>query len=390
MMFGLFLVPLLAGAGVAIDMLRTSSVKAELREAVDAGLLAAARANILDASLTEAEARDIALRFFEDNTNLTQDVEINQFNLSFDLETDQYVINLQGRMRTAFLGVVGHDYVPININTEATISTPGPVEVALVLDNTGSMKGKRLKSLKESATLLVETLLADDSGKFKVGLVPFAQYVNVGEDNADAFWLNLPNNTDEEWEGCVGSRSAPANVNDGLFDDEPAPAVVDVRCPQAVFPLTANKDAILPQIKDMKARGSTYIPGGLTWGRRVLSSQAPFTEGVTDAELDANDGIKAVVLLTDGANTRSPSFPLHDIEKTYPADQLTENLCNDIENDGYRIYTIAFEIEDQSTEDLMRVCASDDGAFFDAGNPQMLQSAFASIANDLVNIALTQ
>jgi len=55
-------------------------------------------------------------------------------------------------------------------------------------------------------------------------------------------------------------------------------------------------------IDDMASNGYTNVPEGTAWGWRTLSSTAPFTEGRPEIE-KGND--KAIIVLTDGANTYS-------------------------------------------------------------------------------------
>ena len=391
MMFGLFLVPLLLSAGAAIDMLRINLARGELREAADSGVLAAARAKILDSELTQDDAKAIARRLFDGNNAASGgNVTIDSFDFRFDPDTDRFILDVEARIDAAFLSVVGRETLPISLSSEAKGAPAGPVEVVMVLDNTGSMAGDKLTSLKTSATLLVNTLLQDPAGEFRVGLVPFAQYVNIGAANSAASWLSVPAlGGGDVWNGCVGSRNYPSNLDDGGFSSDPAPGVLNVDCPQAVFPLTGDKSLIQPKIDAMTASGSTYIPAGLTWGRRLLSSEEPFTEGLTSSQIDAKKGVKAIILLSDGANTRAPSYPAHDVNNQANADGLTTELCNDIEDDDVRIYSIAFEVSDASIETLLRNCASDDGGYFDAADSLSLEAAFEAIATDLVELAIS-
>ena len=72
-----------------------------------------------------------------------------------------------------------------------------------------------------------------------------------------------------------------------------------------ITPLTdvtveAGKTTITTAIDAMKPTGNTNVPEGTAWGWRVLSSNAPFTEGRSETE-KGND--KVVIVLTDGANT---------------------------------------------------------------------------------------
>ena len=60
MMFALMLIPMLIGAGIGLDLVRANQMRTKMAEASDAGLLAAARAKILNPALSDAEAKAIA------------------------------------------------------------------------------------------------------------------------------------------------------------------------------------------------------------------------------------------------------------------------------------------------------------------------------------------
>ena len=88
MMFGLFLVPLLLGAGIAIDFIRSNQVRATIIEAGDAGVLAAARAKIVNPALTEEQAKAIARKYFDANATLNG-VSVDSFDFNFDTSNDK-------------------------------------------------------------------------------------------------------------------------------------------------------------------------------------------------------------------------------------------------------------------------------------------------------------
>ncbi|MBV1887208.1 MAG: hypothetical protein KUG61_09000, partial [Parvibaculaceae bacterium] len=66
-----------------------------------------------------------------------------------------------------------------------------------------------------------------------------------------------------------------------------------------VTALTNHRDIVEDGIDDLVADGYTHIPIGLAWGWRLLSPQAPFTEGVS---YEDDEYTKAIILLTDGQN----------------------------------------------------------------------------------------
>ncbi len=406
MMFGLLIIPLILAGGIAADMMRIGKYRAQMNEAADSGILAAARAKMLDGTLTIAEAETIARRYFDANGGNHPTIEIHSFTLTHDTDEGSFRLVVTGQMQTALIRVAGNEYVPINIDTQAKVTPAGPIETVMVLDNTGSMAGQKLADLKSAAHMLTDMLVGSGGGQHRVALVPFAQYVNVGTGNVAASWIDasgLPTSGGDDddddddddgggtpiWDGCVGSRNYPLNLHDSNFDTTPVPAIT-ASCPDPILPLTNNKSAITGAINAMDADGWTYIATGLSWGLRVISDGAPFTEGLSTSDITSQSGIKAIILLTDGANTRAPSYPEHDSSDAILADNLTAEMCTYAKAQGIRIYTIAFEVTDATTVTLMSDCASTDGGFFDAGNGAALTQAFSTIGVSLTDLALTK
>src|SRR6185312_2381041 len=67
--------------------------------------------------------------------------------------------------------------------------------VAIVLDNSGSMAGSKIDSLKTAASNLVDTLFtaaqnSSETDPIKIAVVPFAASVNVGTQYASASWMD--------------------------------------------------------------------------------------------------------------------------------------------------------------------------------------------------------
>ncbi|OFX02955.1 MAG: hypothetical protein A3E78_07855 [Alphaproteobacteria bacterium RIFCSPHIGHO2_12_FULL_63_12] len=446
MMFGLLVIPLLIGAGVGLDMARAAETRARLAEAADAGILAAARARLLDDTMTDTEAAALARRQFEANAHLRPDTVIDTFDFDYDEVAGKFTLAVTGTVQTTLLAVTGRKTMLLSINSEAKVAPPRVLEAVLVLDNTNSMSGAKIDALKDSATDLVDTIMADTDNTVKVGIVPFSTYVNVGMSRRNESWINVPadysqtnyschneypdavksncrtvsgtcnndgvsyscsweecdwdygepvqvcgNSTSNYvWHGCVGSRNYPLNVKDQDFGATRVPGLLNVWCAAEVLPMTDNKTAVKNKISSLYVQGDTYIPTGLSWGLRLISSDAPFTEGTTYTDLEADAGVKAIILMTDGANTRSPNYPDHWGSNVSLANNLTSELCDEIKSKKIFIHTIAFEVTDSTIQNLLRNCASDPSDFYDAGNAAELAEAFNSIGDDLKRLALTK
>jgi hypothetical protein len=119
------------------------------------------------------------------------------------------------------------------------------MELVLVMDNTGSMRGNGgMTAMKPAATELVNILYGDRETvpNFWVGVVPYAATVNIGNQHADwlisqaydadAAWQNAdPDNETQfgyhadhflptTWKGCVEARAFPRDSNDDPPDVE--------------------------------------------------------------------------------------------------------------------------------------------------------------------------
>jgi hypothetical protein len=142
-----------------------------------------------------------------------------------------------------------------------------------VLDNTGSMGGAKIAALKVAAHTLVDTLFGGDaeSPYARIGLVPFANAVNIGAGNRYAGWLDeampTPLNGEQvtdngvtisafrlfetlnaQWAGCVRSRAEPYDVTDDPPDPlTPATLFTPYFVPDVADPLV--RDYLVP-IKD--------------------------------------------------------------------------------------------------------------------------------------------
>ena len=274
-----------------------------------------------------------------------------------------------------------------------------------MLDNTGSMaQHGKIASLKKAAKSFVSDMLAlntKSADLVKIGLVPFADYVNVGTDYEGASWIDVPNSSRgwgrgrgsrSKWDGCVGSRSYPLNLEDGSYST-PVPGVLDTNCPRPITPLSEDEQLLTKQINSFSPQGYTYIPAGLVWGLRVLSAQEPFTQGLTQAQADEKRVKKAVILMTDGENTVSKDSrtAYHDGYDVNQTNTWTSTMCDNIKKQNVLVYTMTFGSDvPPATKALIRSCASDPAYYFDAANGDNLNAAFANIAASLSKLYLSQ
>lgn len=175
MLWALMGAVLIGLVGLTIDFTRAQAIRAQMQNAADGAALVAERSS----AMSEAERLEAARAFF-------------------DAEMGDYAADVTSFTLTD-LGDVGHRVevtIPVDL-TLARLIRDGPwsirvaseaeqggrdIEVAVVLDTTGSMAGSRITDLRAAATDLVDTVVSDDQEPYysKVALVPYSLAVNAG------------------------------------------------------------------------------------------------------------------------------------------------------------------------------------------------------------------
>lgn len=436
----------LGATGVAVDIGRSQMVQAKLQNAVDAAGLAAG-ATINSADLTEVATKYILLNFNHGNLNATLHPVV------ATLSADKKILTVTAAadVPTTIMKLLGHSTVTIDATTEVTRSNKG-LELALVLDTTGSMSGTKIFALKTASHDLVDILFGDTTTQENlwIGVVPFSQAVNVGSSHTN--WLNAShyaglNWGTTSWSGCLDERySTGRDVTDDPPFDLAAPAAAvpaapyerfrayywpdhdtynnwitsgptykitgskgpNTYCPSVLTPLSNTKTTINAGIDALVANGNTHIGVGAVWGWRLIS---PRWRGYWGGSMDSNNlpldyntplMSKAVVIMTDGTNTISNSVRgaygylsngnLGTTSSSAATTQLNNRLssvCTAMKTQGITVYTILFEESSATITTLMRNCASNPDYFFNSPTEEALKTAFQTIGDSLASLRIS-
>jgi Flp pilus assembly protein TadG len=206
-------------------------------------------------------------------------------------------------------------------------------------------------------------------------------------------------NANYEWQGCVRSRPYPLDVEDASYDSDKIVGFVAPAsgCPSPILPLTADRAKLDAHIAALNTSSDTYIAPALAWGMRVLSSKAPFSEGADEVTFAGEGGRKVLILMSDGENTRSRSTDgdhykdgAHNGSDTDEANDRTVAACNAAKAAGIEVYTIAFNVDDPDTLDILSGCASSIDNFYDVTDGTELVAAFTSVGVGTAQIALVE
>jgi hypothetical protein len=197
---------------------------------------------------------------------------------------------------------------------------------------------------------------------------------------------------------------------------------------QPIQALTNRKAPVLTTINAMVADGYTHVAEGVAWGLRVLSNDAPFTEGAPYSDTSIK---KAMVLLTDGENTFETRQKNHNLS-TYTAygflsqahqrletepysvnlissqasfgglyheavakqNDLMVRACENVKAEGIEVYAFAYNVPSAAQRARIKGCASEDSAgrkfYFQPTSNVNLVENFQYIANDLRSLYLSQ
>ena len=526
-LFGLTAIVIFMAAGFAIDMVRAVQTKAKVQAAVDSAALSA---NYQASGKSDAEIIASTKKYLESVVDLPAGYDMTS---NISLVDGKVIVHANVNMPTYFAKFANINHLDIGIESETVVGKTS-FDVVMVLDNSGSMGGSKIRTLRSVAKDLSETLFSineksEKKDRVKIGIVPFTSFVNVGTQHENAAWMDRegrspihwtnfetrgdgtpdPEEFDSsalyngrpsrfslykqlrytDWMGCVEARPMPYDVTDdvpsksnpatlfvpefapdepdytwsrrygrswdsyynnwlnddgGVCSEEADEAYRDAGMPlheyaqkrlckyreqksisgwnsgpnywcktRPIVDLTNDKNMILAEIDDMEADGHTNIHQGVVWGWRVLSPQAPFTNGREMPAENSDEDLKRVlIVMTDGANTYQGqnSFNRTRInaygygaeerlgnnidssgEIQNKMDERTALACENAKRDGeIDIYTISFQIRDQATINMMRNCATRSSMAYKADSNSALLEAFERIAEEITKLRLNR
>lgn len=185
MLFGLSLPVLVLMTVGGVDIHRASTVRMNLQDALDAATLAAARSPYSE----DEDLREVGLRALRANLKAYPDIILLEADTTFTLNDDAVVVgrsrvNVKTIVANIFLPPYGKfmdDYLPVGAHSEVNRSSRN-LEVALVLDITGSMSGSRIAAMKAAARDLVDLVVQDVQEPYytRMSVVPYSIGVNMG------------------------------------------------------------------------------------------------------------------------------------------------------------------------------------------------------------------
>ncbi len=272
--------------GVAVDYGRALIVRDRMADAADAAALAIGSWP----GLSQAELKVKAQQFFVANYPPSSLGTVGALDVSF--VGDDIKISVSGKVPTSFMHLADIDKIDIGATTVVTKKERN-IELALVLDTTGSMgQGGKLSAMQSAAKKMVQTLFQDQSrsDSLKISVVPFSGTVNIGADKKDSGWIDTRAKSaisyedfksgvnafdlyddlrNRKWAGCVRVRAEPYE----LTDDPPRSGVSASLFAPYLAPDEPDSGGYLNSYLDDGDCGQSS--GGKGSGRRGGGSKTP-------------------------------------------------------------------------------------------------------------------
>ncbi|MDX2238755.1 MAG: Tad domain-containing protein [Hyphomonadaceae bacterium] len=309
MLWALMGATLLSLVGLATDFARAQTLRAEMQNAADGAALVAERS-----STKPLADRTTAARAYFDQTlgspGLTNDI---QFEV-FEETNGGHRVDAQIDLELGLARLIRNTDWTIRVTAHSVSQASPPIEVALALDNTGSMQND-MQTLRDGAEDLAEFLLQIDGDDISVAVVPFVAQVNIGNGAAQLAWMDTAGNNPHHGEifedkymgyrgvhnnACTDATRFPASYGGfpirWIRGSAATPGYTDTSRCYAFSPSDVNIFSIY-----------NNLPTNARWGGCVEARPEPYD--VTDAA--PNVGTPATMFtpffsLDDGGNVSGP------------------------------------------------------------------------------------
>ena len=410
MMFAMAVAPTTVAIGGAVDYTRSTMIGLEIQNALDSGVLAAA-------SLTQGRDPNDVVRAYvfaalEEYPQIDPNTLVVNIQSNNTLNSRQVTASAEIELPTIMLGLLGKN--TLRIKREAiAIEEVRNIEIALVLDTSGSMGGSKIQALRDAAEDFIDVVLTEDSrARTSVSVIPYNGGVRLPSEVNTGFLQGALNVINQS--GCPDMGTTYPTVMDlpdntlNMLEWDGLPVTGwrnNSMCPrqsaESMF-LSNNATALKTLVSNLPASGYTGLDVATGWGLRALD---PSWQGDLGGDFPGrpaaytdDETLKILVVMTDGEATaqyrRSWSsyyggyWYTSSLYSAWTARQNMTNVCDQAKDQGVQVYTIAFQLNSTTARELMAGCASSANHFYDVQGLD-IESAFSSIAAAINALRLT-
>lgn len=335
--FGLLALVLIATGGAVVDFTSIEQARTRAQNVLDSAALGL-QPHVFDepAKSNGWFAGETVALLEEQLPDVTIDEAATQ--AETNVRDGQLILRTRITVNTPFVSLVGIPNISATLISEATRKRLN-LEIAMVLDNSGSMQQfSRMTELKKAAKLATDILFDYQATQpnVYVSIIPFTQYVNVGTANRSASWMSqtglssvsLLNFDDDDneatafkgwptqngavdrwklydefnnrpWRGCVEARVTPYDTT----DDVPNNAV-----PDTMFQPVFAPDSSVDDYVDDTGGACTRVAPTWKWTRTRTGCSNNSNWTIRERYDNCNSNTSSTYSGTDvyGANVTSP------------------------------------------------------------------------------------
>ena len=396
-LFALSTLPMLLLSGAAVDYAGALNARSRLQSAVDSislSLVREPRGTSLRTLQTIAERQFSAMYKPPAGTDAT---------VSVTVAGQSVRVAINAAVPTSFMKLVQQNVISIGVSSTAVYAR-SKIQVAFVLDNTGSMgQMGKMPALRHAVSTFIDKLQAMNAaaGDIKASIVPFNTQVRIDTAHATSPWLRWGQTLENpnispttaaapvvaSWGGCVADR-------DQNYDISSEPPIggssnyVAARCqytPLArMSTLTSNLESIRTTVNSMSPAGATNTTIGFSMGLATLRADSPFG----DASSNDPEVQKFLIMLTDGNNTQNRwgGNGMEGNSYTVDIDDRMRQSCARARATNVQVFTIRVIA---GNETLLRNCATNPSMYYSATSAADIAPAFAKILDEISRPRLT-
>lgn len=361
-MLYMFLVFLLMG-GIGIDTMRHEMERTRIAAVADAASLAGATAP------NNEEAKKVVEDYFE-KIGMADNLEaFGEDDIQITLNTSKVTVNTSVHVDTYLMQLMGID--TLSAAGEATAEKRIPkLEIALVLDVSGSMDGQKLTDLKKAAKQFVTTILGSaDPGDAVISIIPFSFGVTPSDNMYSALTVDQTHNystcivfQEDDFDDTAinPSTTYPQQIYTSRYDVSGDFQTLNSSWRSCytddyfrVLPYSISETALHTKIDSLQADGNTSGHLGIKWAAGLLDpafrpvTTSLITAGDVDASLsnvpaEYNELAtqKVIVMMGDGANTNSYYF--NDPNGLLDTSTPETHVMNDYRGPGSHLWRVKY------------------------------------------------
>ncbi|MFD2738411.1 pilus assembly protein TadG-related protein [Sulfitobacter aestuarii] len=434
----MILIMLMIG-GIGVDVMRNEMERTRIQSVSDRAVLAAAD---LDQPL---DPKTVVEDYFAKSgmSDYLASVVVDE-----GLNYRTVEVDAKSTMKTQFMKMMGVDtlIVPARAKAEEKVNK---VEISMVLDISGSMReNNKMENLHVAAGKFIDTVLRPETRDLiSINVVPYTAQVNVGRAIFDELNIDRTHyfahcvDFEQSDFHVAGLEQAKKYTHMQYFEagynwnkKKTENSINNPGCPKRSFEEVAafsqsNTD-LKSRINQFRPRANTAIHLGMKWGVamldpsfRTITQKLPVDTAFAARPADYTDieTMKTVILMTDGKNVNTVRirnekyansshrrdwsiYPLYYwLEKNVKkqrkygdwayikyssgqADTMLQNICNAAKAKKIIIWSIGFEVSNDSAQ-VMRDCASSPSHFFRVEGVE-ISEAFEAIARQINQLRL--